>query len=340
MGCVNTALTAVPWGKVFKAIKVGVEAFKIWRALDRAYTAVKDAEEAARLAEDAVRAEHAMAEMRAAENAGADTAEGVACTVHSFVPGTGVRLADGTSKPISKVKVGDTVLATDPQTGVTAPEQVQQVIVTTTDKDFTTLTLDTAPTRGPPSGRSGQQTLTTTWHHPFWDATHHRWVDAHDLRPGTELRRADGTTVVVRGVRSFHQHGTTYDLTVGTLHTYYVLAGDTPLLVHNCPTGGAADLPDFDPNGIPRHQPGAAASRSGEASAESEAAAEEGKERAEFKTGAVEEVASVSQQIGDHIGQGVQATDPVTAAAVTITVTIDAVKKGLARRARRAAEGE
>ncbi|WP_179436316.1 hypothetical protein [Streptomyces sp. Ag82_O1-15] len=36
MGCVNTALTAVPWGKVFRAIKVGVEAFKVWRALDRA----------------------------------------------------------------------------------------------------------------------------------------------------------------------------------------------------------------------------------------------------------------------------------------------------------------
>ncbi|MEU5080158.1 MULTISPECIES: hypothetical protein [Streptomyces] len=46
MGCINTALTSVPWGKVFKAIKVGVEAFKVWRALDRAYTAVKDAEQA------------------------------------------------------------------------------------------------------------------------------------------------------------------------------------------------------------------------------------------------------------------------------------------------------
>jgi hypothetical protein len=142
-------------------------------------------------------------------------------------------------------------------------------VVTTTDKDFTTPTLDTAPTRGPPSAKPGksakpeQQTLTTTWHHPFWDATRHRWTDAHDLKPGTELRRADGTTVVVRGVRDFHRHGTTYDLTVGTLHTYYVLAGDTPLLVHNCPTGGATGIPDFDPDGIPRHQPGTAAGRSG-----------------------------------------------------------------------------
>ncbi|MEU1475472.1 RHS repeat-associated core domain-containing protein [Streptomyces sp. NPDC005760] len=235
MGCVNTALTAVPWGKVFKAIKVGVEAFKIWRALDRAYTAVKDAEEAARIAEDAVRAERGFAEARAAEGAEADATEAVGCSVHSFVPSTEVRLADGTSKPISKLKAGDTVLATDPQTGVTAPEKVQGVIVTKTDRDFTTLTLDTAPTRGPPqqAETTAKQTLTATWHHPFWDATHHRWVDAHDLTPGTKLRTADGTTVTVTGVRNFHQNETTYDLTVGDLHTYYVRAGDALILVHN-----------------------------------------------------------------------------------------------------------
>ncbi|MFH9083690.1 RHS repeat-associated core domain-containing protein [Streptomyces sp. NPDC017673] len=246
MGCINTALTAVPWGKVFKAIKVGIEALAIWRALDRAYTAVKDAEEAARLAEDALKAEHAIEEARVAESAGTDAAEGVACAVHSFVAATAVRLADGTSKPISDIKPGDTVLATDPQTGVTAPEKVQQVIVTTTDKDFTTLTLDTAPTRGPPHHtKHHTETLTTTWHHPFWDTTHHRWTDAHDLTPGTELRQPDGTTVLVTKVHNFHQHHTTYDLTVGTLHTYYVLAGATPVLVHNCGPGGAQDATEL-----------------------------------------------------------------------------------------------
>lgn len=343
MGCISTALTFVPWGKMFKAIKVGVEAFKVWRALDRAYTVVKDAEEAAKVADDALAAERMVVDAEKVEGAGAEAAE--SCAVHSFVPDTGVQLADGSTKPISKVKAGDTVLATDPQTGVTAPEKVQAVIVTHTDKDFTTLTLDTAPARGPPahgsakSHPSAQQTLTTTWHHPFWNATRHRWTDAHDLTPGTKLRQANGTTVTVTKVRHFHQHQVTYDLTVGILHTYYVKAGAAPVLVHNCPTGGAADLPDFDSRGIPRRQPGSAASRSGESSAEAEATAEEGKEQAEFKTGVVEEVSSVAQQIGDHIGGGVQATDPVSAVAVTVTVGIDAIKKGLARRARRAAEG-
>lgn len=111
-------------------------------------------------------------------------------------------------------------------------------------RGFTTLTLDTAPTRGPPNGRqastaSAKQTLTTTWHHPFWDVTHHRWTDAHNLTAGTRLRTMDGITVTVAEVRNFHHYQTTYDLTVGTLHTYYVLAGQTPILVHNCNDGYA-----------------------------------------------------------------------------------------------------
>nr|WP_241269272.1 HINT domain-containing protein [Streptomyces chrestomyceticus] len=38
--------------------------------------------------------------------------------------------------------------------------------------------------------------------------------------------------------RAFDQRARTYNLTVDGIHTYYVLAGDTPILVHNstgCP---------------------------------------------------------------------------------------------------------
>ncbi|MFF1691685.1 MULTISPECIES: RHS repeat-associated core domain-containing protein [unclassified Streptomyces] len=328
MGCINTALTAVPWGKVFKAIKVGVEAFKVWRALDRAYTAVKDAEEAAKLAEDAVKAEHAIAEARKAESAGAGAAEDAAgCAVHSFVPNTGVRLADGTSKPISKIKAGDTVLATDPQTGVTAPEKVQNVIVTTTDKDFTTLTLDTAPTRGPPQHKTTDvQTLTTTWHHPFWDATHHRWTDAHNLAPGTKLRQPDGTTVVIRGVRNFHQHSTTYDLTVGTLHTYYVLAGATPVLVHNCPRGSSdpADIPDlFDPDSGSYNPPNLGSAAREQTRRASEEVADGATTRSSSVSRAPGAATSMAKDWGQMHGQGAAGQDvsPVgSAVAVGIVV--------------------
>ncbi|MFD9283975.1 hypothetical protein ACFWD7_43210 [Streptomyces mirabilis] len=105
-----------------------------------------------------------MVDAEKVEGAGVGAAEDAAdCVTYSFLPSTAVRLADGSSKPISKVKVGDTVLATNPQTGVTVPEPVQNVIVTTTDKDFTELTVDTAPKRGPPSNHEAK--LVTTWHH-------------------------------------------------------------------------------------------------------------------------------------------------------------------------------
>ncbi|MEU9090177.1 hypothetical protein [Streptomyces sp. NPDC048428] len=42
-------------------------------------------------------------------------------------------------------------------------------------------------------------------------------------------------------MRNYRASGVTYDLTVGVTHTYYVLAGDTPVLVHNCLTGAGAD---------------------------------------------------------------------------------------------------
>ncbi|MFJ2606581.1 GIY-YIG nuclease family protein [Streptomyces sp. NPDC087425] len=91
----------------------------------------------------------------------------------------------------------------------------------------------TSPHRNQPH-RPTRETLTTTWHHPFWDATHHHWTDARNLTPGTKLRTATGTTATLTSVHNFHHHGTTYDLTVENLHTYYVVAGATPVLVHNC----------------------------------------------------------------------------------------------------------
>ncbi|MFJ2632323.1 polymorphic toxin-type HINT domain-containing protein [Streptomyces sp. NPDC087422] len=76
--------------------------------------------------------------------------------------------------------------------------------------------------------------LTTTWHHPFWNVTTSQWTDASHLTPGTHLRQSDGTTAVVTAVRNYHTTAVTYDLTVANLHSYYVLAGSTPVLVHNC----------------------------------------------------------------------------------------------------------
>ncbi|MEU6234435.1 RHS repeat-associated core domain-containing protein [Kitasatospora sp. NPDC047058] len=256
MACVNTALNAVPWGKLFKAIKIGIKALKIYKEIDKAYDMIRSGERAAKEAEAAlVSAKTAASEARAAEKAAAKAAEekaaketatdaaGTEATAakaeadaadapavcNSFPAETQVLMADGTSKAIGDVHDGDVVMATDPQTGETRPEMVTTTITTPDDKDFTDLTLtDDAGPRGPPAK------ITSTYHHPYWSETRQQWVDAGELTSGEHLRRPDGTTLNVQSVRNYAYAVTTHNLTVARLHTYYVLAGAMPVLVHNC----------------------------------------------------------------------------------------------------------
>ncbi|MFF9410911.1 polymorphic toxin-type HINT domain-containing protein, partial [Streptomyces anandii] len=79
----------------------------------------------------------------------------------------------------------------------------------------------------------GPRKLTATYEHPFWSPSAHQWTKAHDLQPGTTLLSTNGTTVRVQANHPFDQHTRTYNLTVDGVHTYYVLAGRTPVLVHN-----------------------------------------------------------------------------------------------------------
>ncbi|MEV5935902.1 polymorphic toxin-type HINT domain-containing protein [Streptomyces sp. NPDC052079] len=149
-----------------------------------------------------------------------------------FLAGTEVLMADGETKKIEKIKVGDEVVATDPETGETRLRKVTRLIVTEDDKHFNELTVET------PDGR---ERLTATHEHPFWVPEIGDWVEARSLAAGMTLRTPDGTTVRVLSNRAYTKHARTYNLTVEDLHTYYVLAGATPVLVHNageCPTTG------------------------------------------------------------------------------------------------------
>ncbi|MFJ5229290.1 RHS repeat-associated core domain-containing protein [Kitasatospora sp. NPDC088391] len=144
---------------------------------------------------------------------------------NSFPPGTAVLLSDGTTKPIELIVPGDSVLAADPETGVTAGEPVVRLIHTPDDRDFTVLTV-----RGTDSATAE---LVSTSNHPYWDETTQEWTLAADLRPGDDLRTTSGT-VRVESLRSYRSAPTSaYNLTVAELHTYYVLAGSAPVLVHN-----------------------------------------------------------------------------------------------------------
>ncbi|MGX1976643.1 polymorphic toxin-type HINT domain-containing protein [Streptomyces kronopolitis] len=144
---------------------------------------------------------------------------------HSFLPGTEVALADGKKKDIEDVTTGDRVVATDPETGKTTTRPVVATIVTKDDKHFTDLTIKTP---------AGEASIIATDTHPFWSAHKKKWINAGDLRPGTQLRTTQGTTAKITAVRHFHKQQQTHDLTVAGTHTYYVLAGSTPILVHNC----------------------------------------------------------------------------------------------------------
>ncbi len=145
-------------------------------------------------------------------------------TGNSFVADTPVLMADGRIKPISQIKIGDRVLATDPISGTTKPQQVSALHLNQ-DTEFADVIY-----RGQ-TGRTA--TINTTQHHPFWDDTRRAWIDAVDLRPGDALHTPDGSTVTVVAVRAFTGSHLMYNLTIATIHTYYVVAGQALVLVHN-----------------------------------------------------------------------------------------------------------
>ncbi|MEU9736469.1 polymorphic toxin-type HINT domain-containing protein [Streptomyces sp. NPDC048002] len=145
-----------------------------------------------------------------------------------FLAGTDVLMANGDTQDIEDVKVGDEVLATDPESGETGARKVTHLIVTEHDKHFNELSIATP---------DGIEKLTATHEHPFWSPSQQDWIEAAELDSGMTLLTDEGTTVIVTANRAFSRHARTYNLTVDDLHTYYVLAGQTPVLVHNANCG-------------------------------------------------------------------------------------------------------
>jgi hypothetical protein len=166
----------------------------------------------------------------AADIAGGRITGGLLQSCNSFTPATDVVMADGSRRPIDQVRVGDTVVATDPTTGNTEARAVTEVIIGWGAKNLVEVRVDT-------DGSAGDRTdtITATDQHPFWVSSLDRWVHAADLKAGYQLETADHRPVTVVATRTWTQEQRVYNLTVDGLHTYYAVAGATPVLVHNCP---------------------------------------------------------------------------------------------------------
>jgi RHS repeat-associated protein len=171
------------------------------------------------------------------EAADADSIGGKACKTppgrlgaavggNSFAADTPVAMADGSLKPIAAVVVGDEVLATDPETDDTKAETVTATYVNH-DTELADVTVV--------AGDGTQHVIQTTQEHLFWSETDGDWVPTGELAAGDLLRDVDGVDGArVVEVREYTGARDMYDLTVDNLHTYYVVASNTPVLVHNC----------------------------------------------------------------------------------------------------------
>ncbi|MGW7455163.1 RHS repeat-associated core domain-containing protein [Streptomyces sp. NPDC054787] len=157
-------------------------------------------------------------------------------TCNSFVPGTKVLMSDGSSKPIEDVEIGDEVVAANAESGATSGQPVVAQIIGDGQKALVEITIDT-------DGGDGDATekLTATDGHPFWAPVLDKWLKATDLTAGQWLQTSAGTWVQVTEVKRWTQQKQVRNLTVASEHTYYVLAGATPVLVHNCD-----NRPDFN----------------------------------------------------------------------------------------------
>ncbi|MFI9455914.1 polymorphic toxin-type HINT domain-containing protein [Amycolatopsis sp. NPDC052450] len=147
------------------------------------------------------------------------------CVSNSFDPNTLVVMGDGSRKPIKDVRVGDKVLAKDPTTGRSAVR-----VVTDARSHASQRTLVEV---GVASG-AGRGSVVATDEHPFWVESEKRWSNAVDLKAGHRLETGDHRDATVTGTRSWSETRRVYNLTVDGDHTYYVLAGQTPVLTHNC----------------------------------------------------------------------------------------------------------
>ncbi len=138
-------------------------------------------------------------------------------------------MAGGGQKAIEQIKAGDLVLAADPLGGSSTAKAVTGTVSHGGLLQIVDVTVDTDGDRG-----SGTATVSANANHPFWESGQRTWLAAGQLRAGMTLQDEDGDPIQVEKIGRRFEQEQVYNLTVNDVSTYFVLAGDQPLLVHNC----------------------------------------------------------------------------------------------------------
>lgn len=151
-------------------------------------------------------------------------------TNECFPGDTLVLMADGTWCRIDQVRENDLVMADNPfDSSPAAPQPVHGVVKHLTEQ------LHEIRVQSASYGSAGG-TVRATAEHPFW-VDGKGWVAAADLRSGMQLVTPQHETVTVTGVEAQATFCTTWNLSVGGDHSYYVKAAGLPVLVHNTNPG-------------------------------------------------------------------------------------------------------
>ncbi|MCX7424704.1 MAG: polymorphic toxin-type HINT domain-containing protein [Planctomycetia bacterium] len=152
--------------------------------------------------------------------------------------------AEYATTEIQDLRVGDTVLAMDLETGEVAPRRIVDAFRRTSYR-LRVLTLRS------PDGQA-LPPIRTTDEHPFWVIDAEDFVPAGELQPGDELLGPNGEVQTLATTESEeHPEGVAvYNFEVEGAHTYFILPGQhealhgAPLLVHNA-AAGACRMPSF-----------------------------------------------------------------------------------------------
>ena len=139
-----------------------------------------------------------------------------------FVGGTPVTMADGSTKAIEQIRIGDKVLGWDTEARTQVEAEVSKVFHHSAKEMCGYIVVI--------NGAVG-----VTPEHPLY--ANLEWVDVGYLRPGDVLMRPDGLPVMVRTIEMFEERRPVYHLhTSHETHNYF--AGG--ILAHNAQTGKAS----------------------------------------------------------------------------------------------------